>query len=149
MVSFPQVLNCPLCSTKLRVKQPGNFRCARCKKVSRVDGSGRVTTEALPPPPRSVAPKKAKPKPKPTPQTRAEGGQTLDLKVVGPKGRDSRVTVPRSLTVAQFIEATRSHFGLAPRRYVLLREDKPLPPRVSLDQLGLNDWDQVRLVERG
>lgn len=41
-LSFPLVLNCVQCGSRVRVARPGSFRCPSCKEVSNVDSNGEI-----------------------------------------------------------------------------------------------------------
>lgn len=40
--TFPRVFPCPVCSKKLRVSQPGHFRCTGCQTILSVNKEGAV-----------------------------------------------------------------------------------------------------------
>ena len=40
--TFPKVFSCPICSKKLRVSQPGRFRCTGCKTIIVIDKAGEI-----------------------------------------------------------------------------------------------------------
>ena len=44
-VTFPLILNCLQCGSRVRVARPGSFRCPSCKNVSKVDSNGAVGSE--------------------------------------------------------------------------------------------------------
>ncbi|MFO8064856.1 MAG: STAS domain-containing protein [Spirochaetota bacterium] len=39
---FPRSFACPVCSTRLRVKKPGRYRCSQCKTILLVDDDAQV-----------------------------------------------------------------------------------------------------------
>ena len=45
-ISFPLVLNCLQCGSRVRVARPGSFRCPSCKEVSDVDSNGEIKSNA-------------------------------------------------------------------------------------------------------
>ena len=48
-LSFPLVLNCVQCGSRVRVARPGSFRCPSCKEVSNVDSNGEIKYSDKPP----------------------------------------------------------------------------------------------------
>lgn len=40
---FPKVMDCPICSKKLKISKPGTFRCPECKVGLIVDETGNVS----------------------------------------------------------------------------------------------------------
>ena len=48
-LSFPLVLNCVQCGSRVRVARPGSFRCPSCKEVSSVDSNGEIKSSDKPP----------------------------------------------------------------------------------------------------
>lgn len=39
---FPKTFKCPVCSTRLRAKKAGRFRCSSCKTILAIDQAGQV-----------------------------------------------------------------------------------------------------------
>ncbi|MDR0476060.1 MAG: STAS domain-containing protein [Treponema sp.] len=40
---FPKVLDCPVCSKKLKAQKAGRFRCAECMAVLSIDSAGQIS----------------------------------------------------------------------------------------------------------
>lgn len=42
---FPKILNCPVCSHKLKATKSGRFRCSTCKSIIVIDSDGKLFKE--------------------------------------------------------------------------------------------------------
>ncbi|MCL2042721.1 MAG: STAS domain-containing protein [Treponema sp.] len=42
-IEFPRIFSCSICSKKLKVLQPGRFRCPECKTILNIDNTGLVS----------------------------------------------------------------------------------------------------------
>ena len=40
---FPKVIECPMCSSKLKTSKAGIFRCAKCKTILTISSNGKVS----------------------------------------------------------------------------------------------------------
>jgi hypothetical protein len=43
-ITFPLVLNCIQCGSRVRVARPGAFRCPSCKSIAKVDSNGEIAS---------------------------------------------------------------------------------------------------------
>ena len=41
-ITFPIIVECPVCAKNIRIPNPGKIRCPSCKSISQVDGKGMV-----------------------------------------------------------------------------------------------------------